>query len=177
MKEDEMSSSSSRRTFVKQAALLLAGAPAVPWVGRLAAAGSESATVATSAGRVRGTVADGINIFKGIPYGGTTAGKNRFVPPTKPVPWTGTRETLAYGPTAPQTVAAGASRPGALAESEDCLVLNVFTPALGSGPRRPVMVWLHGGGFSTGSGSAGRFSTGPIWRAPAMSWSSRSITG
>jgi para-nitrobenzyl esterase len=152
-KEYEMNSSSTRRTFVKQAALLLAGAQAVPWASGLAAAGSESATATTSAGRVRGTVADGVNIFKGIPYGGTTAGMNRFMPPIKPVPWTGTREALAYGPTAPQTVATGASRPGALAESEDCLVLNVFTPALGSGSRRPVMVWLHGGGFSTGSGS------------------------
>jgi para-nitrobenzyl esterase len=147
-----MTRSPNRRTFVKQAALLLAGSQASPWV-KLASAETESAIATTSAGRIRGAVNDGIHIFKGIPYGGTTAGKNRFMPPTKPVPWTGTRDALAYGPTAPQTVATAASRPGALPESEDCLVLNVFTPALGSGLRRPVMVWLHGGGFSTGSGS------------------------
>jgi para-nitrobenzyl esterase len=148
-----MAVSSSRRTFVKHAALLLAGAQARPWLA-LASADTESAIAATSAGRVRGTVTDGIHIFKGIPYGGTTAGKSRFMPPTKPMAWTGTRDALAYGPTAPQTVATGAARPGALPESEDCLVLNVFTPAVGGNRKRPVMVWLHGGGFSTGSGSA-----------------------
>ena len=75
------------------------------------------------------------------------------MPPTKPTPWTGTRDALAFGSTAPQTVNAAATGTGAPAESEDCLVLNVFTPALGNGAKRPVMVWLHGGGFSTGSGS------------------------
>ena len=73
------------------------------------------------------------------------------MPPTKPVSWTGTRDALAYGPTAPQTT--GSARAGALPENEDCLVLNVFTPALANGRGRPVMVWLHGGGFSSGSGS------------------------
>ena len=147
-----MSGSSNRRTFVKQAALLIAGAQAASssWT-RLAAADSVSVTAATAAGSVRGTAIDGINVFKGIPYGGTTAGKNRFMPPTKPVSWTGTRDALAYGATAPQTT--GTARAGALPENEDCLVLNVFTPALANGRGRPVMVWLHGGGFSSGSGS------------------------
>jgi para-nitrobenzyl esterase len=149
--EDDMSGSSDRRTFVKHAALLIAGsqAAASSWT-RLVAADSGSVTAATSAGTVRGTAIDGINVFKGIPYGGTTAGKNRFMPPTKPVSWTGTRDALAYGPTAPQTT--GSAR-AALPENEDCLVLNVFTPALANGRGRPVMVWLHGGGFSSGSGS------------------------
>ena len=145
-------SASTRRTFVKQAALLVGGASVAPWA-RLAAADAVSVTAATSAGTVRGLASGGINVFKGIRYGGTTAGKNRFMPPTRPVPWTGTRDALAYGPTAPQTTGAGGARGGGLTESEDCLVLNVFTPALGSGRGRPVMVWLHGGGFSTGSGS------------------------
>ena len=147
-----MTRPSNRRTFVKQAALLIAGAHAAPWV-KFAAADAVSVTAATSAGSVRGTAIDGINVFKGIPYGGTTAGKNRFMPPTKPAPWTGTRDALAYGHTAPQTTGVGGARGGGLTEGEDCLVLNVFTPALGNGRRRPVMVWLHGGGFSTGSGS------------------------
>jgi para-nitrobenzyl esterase len=72
------------------------------------------------------------------------------MPPVKPLPWTGVREALAYGPTAPQAL--GRTRTGVPAEGEDCLVLNVFTPAVGAG-RRPVMVWLHGGGFSSGTGS------------------------
>jgi para-nitrobenzyl esterase len=147
-----MTRSSSRRTFVRQGALLVAGAAVGPWL-RTAAAGTGDPIATTSAGKVRGIVNDGINVFKGIPYGGTTAGKNRFMPPTKPAPWTATRDAIAYGPTAPQTTGAGGARGGALTESEDCLVLNVFTPALGNGPRRPVMVWLHGGGFSSGSGS------------------------
>jgi para-nitrobenzyl esterase len=147
-----MASISSRRSFVKQATLLLAGVQASPWL-RLAAADTSSVIATTSAGRVRGIVAQDIKIFKGIPYGGATAGKNRFMPPTKPAAWTDTRDALAYGSTAPQTVGAGAGQARTPAESEDCLVLNVFTPALGDGRKRPVMVWLHGGGFSTGSGS------------------------
>jgi para-nitrobenzyl esterase len=91
----KMTGWSSRRTFVKQAALLLAGTQAGPWM-KLAVADTESAIATTSAGRIRGAVADGIQIFKGILYGGTTAGKNRFMPPTKPVPWTDTRDALAY---------------------------------------------------------------------------------
>jgi para-nitrobenzyl esterase len=148
---------SSRRTFVKQAALLLAAAEARPWL-KLEAAAGESVTATTSAGTVRGIVDEGINVFKGIPYGDTTAGKNRFMPPKPPAPWKGTRDALAYGPTAPQTVGA-ADVPGRAAraripeEGEDCLVLNVFTPALSGGRNRPVMVWLHGGGFASGSGS------------------------
>jgi para-nitrobenzyl esterase len=75
------------------------------------------------------------------------------MPPTKPAAWTGARDVLAWGPTAPQTVGSTSTRPDDPAENEDCLVLNVFTPALGDARKRPVMVWLHGGGFSTGSAS------------------------
>jgi para-nitrobenzyl esterase len=141
----------SRRTFVKQAGLFVAAIHTEPWLTRSAAADTPGVTAPTSAGTVRGTVVQDIRVFKGIPYGGTTAGRNRFMPPTKPVAWTGTRDALAWGPTAPQTV--GASRPDGPAEGEDCLVLNVFTPALGDARKRPVMVGLHGGGFSTGSAS------------------------
>ncbi len=148
-----MASTSTRRTFVKQAGLLLAAAHADPWLKLASAADSRSVIAATSAGRVRGIAVEDIKIFKGIPYGGTTAGKNRFMPPTKPTAWTGTRDALTWGPTAPQTVGAGAGQSDGPGEAEDCLVLNVFTPALGDGRKRPVMVWLHGGGFSTGSAS------------------------
>ncbi len=147
-----MASISGRRTFVKQAGLFLVGAHAGPWLKLAAADDSPGVIAPTSAGRVRGTVVQDIKIFKGIPYGGTTAGRNRFMPPTKPMAWNGTRDAFAFGPTAPQTVGT-AGQSNAPAEGEDCLVLNVFTPALGDGRKRPVMVWLHGGGFSTGSGS------------------------
>jgi para-nitrobenzyl esterase len=136
--------------FVKQSALFAAGASLTPWLRSLAA-DAASVVSTTASGKVRGTVLDGVNIFKGIPYGATTAGKNRFMPPTKPALWTDVRDALAYGPTAPQAL--GRTRRNAPAEGEDCLVLNVFTPSLGNGRRRPVMVWLHGGGFSYGTGS------------------------
>jgi para-nitrobenzyl esterase len=148
-----MVSASNRRSFLKQTCLLLAGAQGSSLPGVARAADTGSAIVDTSAGKVRGTVVDGINIFKGIPYGGTTAGKNRFMPPTKSVAWTGVRDALAYGASAPQVSANGRGPAGSPGESEDCLVLNVFTPALSGGKDRPVMVWLHGGGFATGSGS------------------------
>jgi para-nitrobenzyl esterase len=145
-----MTSRNNRRDFVKQSALLLTGLCASPWL-KFASADAGSVVATTSAGRVRGTMAERINIFKGIPYGASTSGKNRFMPPMKPAPWTDVRDALAYGPTAPQVVAR--ARRGVPAEGEDCLVLNVWTPALGSGRGRPVMVWLHGGGFSYGTGS------------------------
>jgi para-nitrobenzyl esterase len=146
---------SDRRTFVKQAGLLLAGAQLAPWFKFVRAADLENAIADTSTGKIRGVVVDGVKIFKGIPYGAPTDGKNRFMPPVKPTAWTGTRDALAFGPTAPQTSDnSGTTAAGSPAQqSEDCLVLNVFTPGLNDGRKRPVMVWLHGGGFSSGSGS------------------------
>ena len=145
----------SRRTFVKQASLLLAGAQVAPWWQLATAAEFDNVAADTVTGKVRGVVVDGMKVFKGIPYGAPTSGRNRFMPPVKPAAWTGTRDALAFGPTAPQggdnsgTTAAGSPAQ----KSEDCLVLNVFTPGMNDGRKRPVMVWLHGGGFSSGSGS------------------------
>jgi para-nitrobenzyl esterase len=118
------------------------------------AADPEYVTAETSSGKVRGIIVEDIRIFKGIPYGSPAGGKSRFLPPAKPAKWTGVRDALAYGHTAPQAVAANATpSPNAPAQGEDCLVLNVYTPSLNGGSKRPVMVWLHGGGFATGSGS------------------------
>ena len=115
-----------------------------------------TAPVETNAGRVRGVVRFGVNQFFGIPYGASTAGANRFMPPVKPAPWTGVRECVRVGNRSPQDPEGPISEVFALDRQEpmgeDCLNLNVFTPALGRG-NRPVMVWLHGGGFSGGSGN------------------------
>ena len=92
-----MTHGSSRRAFVKDVAFAFAGACAGP---RLAfSADAPGAIATTSSGKVRGATLDGINIFKGIPCGATTAGTNRFMPPVKPEPWTDIRDALAYGPT------------------------------------------------------------------------------
>jgi para-nitrobenzyl esterase len=112
----------------------------------------------TSRGRVRGINADGIRIFKGIPYAAPTDGLNRFRVAKPAVAWTGVRDTIAYGPRCPQNIA---PRPSFAASwaieqpmGEDCLVLNIWTPALRDHHKRPVMVWFHGGGFATGSGAS-----------------------
>src|SRR5690348_15149518 len=125
----------TRRSFLFTAsAALLKGAETSPVIAE------------TGYGKIRGTEVDGIRIFKGVPYGASTAGKNRFMPPVNPASWTGVRDALQYGASAPQSAVMRG-------ESEDCLVLNVWTPALTDGRKRPVMFWCHGGGFASGSGS------------------------
>src|SRR5262245_43573813 len=115
--------------------------------------------VATTAGRVRGAADRGVLAFKGIPYGGSTAGRRRLLPPPPPQPWTGVRDALRFGPSCPQGTLGGRTMEDdsegvdrGAGEGEDCLVLNVWTPSADEG-RRPVMVWLHGGGFHFGSAS------------------------
>lgn len=122
--------------------------------------GESIAVAETTTGKVRGFVLNGIHAFRGIPYGADTSGENRFMPPQKPVPWTGVRPALWWGPSAPQdmknrfanTFYAFTDHWNYDEISEDCLRLNVWTPALKDGKKRPVLVWLHGGGFTAGNG-------------------------
>jgi para-nitrobenzyl esterase len=115
-----------------------------------------TAAVQTASGRLRGVVRFGVNQFWGVPYAASTAGGGRFMPPVKVAPWSGVRDCVQVGNRAPQDPDGPISEVFALDRQEpmgeDCLNLNVFTPALGGG-NRPVMVWLHGGGFSGGSGN------------------------
>lgn len=120
--------------------------------------------VTTAYGKIRGTTSNGVNVFKGIPYGASTAGANRFMPPKAPEPWTGVRETVAYAGRSPQAPASP-QRPelahvwgpvDTLPVGEDCLTLHVWTPGLDNA-KRPVMVWLHGGAFSYGSANSPRY--------------------
>lgn len=114
--------------------------------------------VNTTAGKVRGVREGNVSVFKGIPYGAPTSGNRRFLPPVPPEPWTGVRDALEFGPSCPQRRQAtedptlGSAR--GLVQGEDCLVLNLWTGAAGDDRKRPVMVWLHGGGFASGSGSS-----------------------
>jgi len=106
-------------------------------------------------GQVRGASGDGVNIFKGIPYAGSPAGTNRFKAPPKLGPWKGVRDALLYGAEAIQPPDPDWPKEWKPAlSSEECLFLNVWTPGVADGRRRPVMFYSHGGGFATGSGGA-----------------------
>lgn len=155
-----------RRTWLKTAGLMaLAPLPVAAQGTAQAAAETDSVTAAdslaiaeTATGKVRGFVRHNIFIFRGIPYGASTAGRQRFLPPAKPAPWSGIRTALSYGGVSPQEPNPHWNKdevafvyqwdPGV--QSEDCLCLNIWTPELDA-RKRPVMVWLHGGGFTSGS--------------------------
>jgi para-nitrobenzyl esterase len=105
-------------------------------------------SVPTSAGPVRGFVADGMRQFLGIRYGAPPVGELRWRPPEPPTPWVEPYDAIQFGPSAPQTVTlAGYAAPST---SEDCLFLNVFAPAEPADGPRPVMVWFPGGGMFSG---------------------------
>jgi para-nitrobenzyl esterase len=118
------------------------------------------ATVETTAGKVRGALIGKVQAFKGVPYGASTAPPNRFMPPQKPKPWTSVRDATKLGTRSPQLLSDfhGFVPPEVEAMDrdepigEDCLMLNVWTPGVGASGKRPVMVWLHGGGYTSGSG-------------------------
>lgn len=122
--------------------------------------GEGVAEAQTAYGPVRGFLLRGIYSFRGIPYGDDTGGENRFMPPRPPRPWHEVRPAVAFGASSPQPFYD--RRPESYSMfvdhwnydlmSEDCLRLNVWTPGIADGRRRPVLVWLHGGGFTQGNG-------------------------
>lgn len=138
------SPSSMTRRELLGSSLLLAGGLSLPAYAY--ANSGKSSILETRFGKVAGVKAQGVHVFKGIPYGADTR-NTRFQPPQPPVAWKKTRDALSYGPSCPQPSERDQT-------SEDCLVLNVWTPALGDGRKRPIMVYFHGGEFSNGSGSS-----------------------
>lgn len=121
--------------------------------------GDNIAVANTAYGRVRGFILRGVHTFLGIPYGADTSGANRFMPPQKPTSWTEVRPAVWWGNTAPQIMEKRyADQYASFVDhwnyddvSEDCLRINIWTPALDT-KKRPVVVWLHGGGFVNGNG-------------------------
>jgi para-nitrobenzyl esterase len=177
---DNANKQTSRRKFLKDTSLAITIASAGSMVSAETSERTQSAptrptsgqdgngqsnlfhVVETTTGKVQGIANAGIKQFKGIPYGAPTGGKNRFMPPKPPAAWTGVRECFGYGQISPQTPAdlrrdygmmiMWDQHPGGM--GEDCLALNVWTPGVNDGAKRPVLVSFHGGGFSTGSGNA-----------------------
>jgi para-nitrobenzyl esterase len=139
------------------AASAQAAAPAAD--DQLLFVGDSIAVANTQYGKVRGFILRDIHHFLGIPYGADTSGKNRFMPPKKPASWTDVRPAVWWGNSAPQIMEKRYANPYASFVdhwnyddvSEDCLKINVWTPALDN-TKRPVIVWLHGGGFTNGNG-------------------------
>jgi len=188
-----MNHSNSRRTLMKGMAAAAAGS-IVPVLAPGTLAGSAAATpppvsraptrrehrevvcsdgatvVETNSGRIRGFKRNGVYTFRGVPYGASTSGSRRFMPPAPPDPWTGVRNALAYGRVCPQEDSAHFITDGQnLARSdedafllhrgcaiavpgEDCLRVNIWTPEIHGHGKRPVMVYMHGGGYAAGSG-------------------------
>ena len=128
--------------------------------------GSEQLIANTRLGKLRGVIEEDIRIFRGIQYGKSTGGLHRFMPPEAPEPWLGVKDARDFGPICPQvgSLVDSENTPvdnqilgpmPTLPLSEDCLYLNVWTPAIKDNGNRPVLFWLHGRGFGEGTGAEG----------------------
>ncbi len=152
----------NRRTFLERAGaagLLLPSA-----IGFASNDGTPTQPVSLKTGKIRGLKNDGVYSFKGLPYGAPTGRANRFLPPQPPAAWTGVRDAFEFGHYAPQSnrprgekqrqffKVLSSSRTGDA--SEDCLSLNVWTRGLRDNKKRPVMFWIHGGGYDQGAGGS-----------------------
>jgi para-nitrobenzyl esterase len=150
----------NRRSFVSGAAVgagsLLGGAFNNVMAANAKEGSAQGPVATTTSGKIRGVMQDNkVLAFRGVPYGAPTGGANRFMPPVKPAAWTGIKDTVEWGPEAPQgphtEIPEVAATIPKQVISEDCLHLNVWTNGLDS-RKRPVMLWLHGGGFTSGNG-------------------------
>ncbi len=170
----------------QQAKAAPTAAPAAAANAPILKVGDKIAVADTTYGKVRGYILRGVHYFLGMPYGADTSGANRFMPPQKPKPWTDVFPALWWGHSRRRrTWRTGTrSKYGAFRDhwnyddvSEDCLRINVFTPALKDGKKRPVMFWIHGGGFTAATASSTTATTARTSRGSATWCSARSTTG
>jgi para-nitrobenzyl esterase len=159
-----------RRHLIMGAGLLGAGMWAAP---ASAVTEAELFPIAeTKSGKIKGITWSGVHAFKGVPYGASTAGKNRWMAPVAPAGWKGERECFDVGPISPQVTTDRNSEYSSLimwdqnagAMGEEMLSVNVWTKGLKDGGKRPVLVSFHGGGYTTGSGNAPGFDGDPLVR-------------
>ncbi len=160
----------NRRQLIQGAAGVAAGSLQLAEArsGGPTIAASSKTVVDTESGKVRGFINRGVWVFRGIPYAEPASGANRFMPPVKPKPWPGVRSCLTYGPGCPSGINISENgdnsprgdednfllyRTGGWQRGENCLRLNVWSPGPGTGGKRAVMVFMHGGGYTGGSGN------------------------
>jgi len=143
-----------QRSHLAIMSILLAGV-----AGMALAAGPEAPEVRTKQGMVRGQVRDAVAVFRGIPYAAAPVGALRFRAPQPHQPWSGVRDATQDGPACPQNQSGDPA--GKASANEDCLLLNIFAPAE-RGSRRPVLVWIHGGGFNIGFSGARQYDPTPL---------------
>ncbi|MDH6358555.1 carboxylesterase family protein [Parabacteroides sp. PF5-9] len=170
----------NRRSFIKglgAGAAVITSSSVIPLAGCTATSSSDSsqtpndddqvlligdniAIADTDCGKVKGFSMRGVYTFLGIPYAADASGKNRFMPPQKHARWDGIRPAVFYGNSAPQTIYSRVPTSyGAFVDhwnydeiSENCLTINIWTNGIADGKKRPVIVWLHGGGYRSGNG-------------------------
>ncbi len=133
----------SRRAFLANTSLAALSLPTLNLLGL-----ATSTTVRTASGVLRGESADGVRVFRGVPFAQPPTGPLRFRPPSPIKPWSGERDATRFAASPMQWNESSAPGEGPITHSEDCLYLNIWAPE-GKGPF-PVFVWIHGGGFISG---------------------------